>query len=358
MSDRPIQIPHLLAVTAAYAWRILVILGAASLLVYLLVVLRLIVIPAAVALLLSTVLVPVARRITDRGVPRIVSTWITLLSGLALVAGSLYLMVPQFAEHLQGLGRDAREGLEQVITWLVQGPLDLGRDDIDRYLDQMSDHLREQRQTLVSGAFRGAYVVVELVLGAFLAIVLTFFFVKDGDHIASSLISVLPERHHEDARQIAYKAWRALGAYVRGTALVGVVNAAAISIALLVLGVPLVIPLAVITFLGAFFPLVGAVVAGSLAALVALVSEGWVAGVVVALVTVIVQQVEGDVLQPIVLGRAVKLHPLVVLLSLTTGAIVAGIAGAFLAVPVAAVAAVVVAHVRANDNHPPLKTGS
>lgn len=357
-TDRGVQIPHLLAVAAAYAWRILVILGAASAALYLLVVLRLVVIPIFVALLISTVLVPVARRLSDRGVPRLLATWITVLGGLGLVVGSLYLAIPQFAEHFEGLGRDARSGLEEVIAWLVQGPLDLERQDIDRYLDQISEHLGEQRQALISGAFRGAYVMLEIVIGAFLSIVLTFFFLKDGDHIARSVISLLPERHRDDARQVADKSWAALGAYVRGTALVGVVNALAISITLLLLGVPLVVPLAMITFVGAFFPLVGGVVAGSLAALIALVTEGWVAASIVALVTVIVQQVEGDVLQPIVLGRAVKLHPLVVLLSLTAGAIVAGIAGAFLAVPLAAVAAVLVAHVRATDDAPPVEVGS
>jgi predicted PurR-regulated permease PerM len=148
---------------------------------------------------------------------------------------------------------------------------------------------------------------------------------------------------------VSKRSWDALGAYIRGTAIVGLVDAVAIGGTMLVLGVPLVAPIAVITFFGAFFPLVGAVVAGVIAALVALVTTGFVPALILAAATIVVQQVEGDVLQPLVLGRAVHLHPLVILLSLTGGAIVAGIAGAFLAVPVAAVVSVAVAHLRGRE---------
>jgi putative heme transporter len=339
----------MLALTAAYAWRFLVVVAATLILVYVLVTLRLIVIPMVVALLISTLLVPLAERLRRRGLPSLLATWIVFAVSLGLVAAIVYFIVPAIADELDNLSRDVRQGTEDVITWLTEGPLDLTRAEIDDYIDRIADQVRERQSSIVSGAFKGAYLLVEVVVGALLTAVLTFFFVKDGNRIATALLDMFPERRRDDIRTVSRRSWEALGAYIRGTAIVGLVDAVAIGGTMLVLGVPLVIPIAVITFFGAFFPLVGAVVAGVIAALVALVTTGFVPALILAAATIVVQQVEGDVLQPLVLGRAVNLHPLVILLSLTAGAIVAGIAGAFLAVPVAAVGAVVVAHLRGRE---------
>lgn len=347
--SRPGEVPRLLALTAAYAWRFLVVVAAAVILVYVLVTLRLIVIPMVVALLLSTLLVPLAERLRKRGLPSLLATWIVFGLSLGLLAAIVYFIVPAIADELDNLSRDVRQGTEDVITWLTEGPLDLTRAEIDGYIDRIADQVRERQSSIVSGAFKGAYLLVEVVIGALLTAVLTFFFVKDGNRIATALLEMFPRRRQDDIRTVSRRSWEALGAYIRGTAIVGIVDAVAIGGTMLVLGVPLVIPIAVITFFGAFFPLVGAVVAGVIAALVALVTTGFVPALILAAATIVVQQVEGDVLQPLVLGRAVNLHPLVILLSLTAGAIVAGIAGAFLAVPVAAVGAVVVAHLRGQE---------
>ncbi|HYP23293.1 MAG TPA: AI-2E family transporter [Actinomycetota bacterium] len=347
--SRPGEVPRLFALTASYSWRFLVVLAAVCVFVYALVTLRLIFIPVVVALLISTLLVPLAERLRKRGLPSLLATWIVIAGALGLVAGIVSLIAPAIAGELDNLGRDVRKGTEDVITWLTEGPLDLTRAQIDGYVDQLSEQLSAQRSSIVSGAFKGAYLLVEVVVGALLTLVLTFFFVKDGNRLATAILGLFPERRHDDIRTVSKRSWDALGAYIRGTAIVGLVDAVAIGGTMLVLGVPLVGPIAVITFFGAFFPLVGAVVAGVIAALVALVTTGFLPALILAAATIVVQQVEGDVLQPLVLGRAVHLHPLVILLSLTTGAIVAGIAGAFLAVPVAAVAAVVVAHLRGRD---------
>lgn len=347
--SRPGEVPRLFALSAAYAWRFLVVAAAAVIFVYALVTLRLIFIPAVVALLISTLLVPLADRLRRRGLPSLLATWIVFGGSLGLLAGIVYLIAPAFAGELDNLGRDLRQGAEDVITWLTEGPLDLTRAQINGYIDQVAGQLREQRSSIVSGALAGAYVVVEVVVGALLTLVLTFFFVKDGSRLANAVLEMFPERRHDDIRTVSKRSWDALGAYIRGTAIVGLVDAVAIGGTMLVLGVPLVAPIAVITFFGAFFPLVGAVVAGVIAALVALVTTGFVPALILAAATIVVQQVEGDVLQPLVLGRAVHLHPLVILLSLTGGAIVAGVAGAFLAVPVAAVTSVAVAHMRGRE---------
>jgi predicted PurR-regulated permease PerM len=340
------EVPQSLAVAAAYSWRFLLVVGAAVVLAYVLVTLRLIFIPVVVALLLSTLLVPLADRLRRRGVPSLLATWIVMLGTIGLVTGIVSFVGPAIADELDNLVRDVKAGFEDVLTWLTTGPLDLTRADVDRYIDQIAEQLRERRSQLVSGAFRGAYLVIEIVVGVLLTGVVTFFFVKDGDRISTAILELFPEPRRADVRAMATRSWDALGAYIRGTALVALVDAVAIGGTMLVLGVPLVVPIAVITFFGAFFPLVGAVVAGVIASLVALVTTGFVPALVLAAATVVVQQVEGDVLQPIVLGRAVHLHPLVILLSLTAGALVAGIAGAFLAVPTAAVIAVIVAYAR------------
>ena len=344
--SRPGEVPRLFALTASYSWRFLVVLAAGIVFVYALVTLRLIFIPVVVALLISTLLVPLAERLRKRGLPSLLATWIVIVASLGLVAGIVSLIAPAIAGELDNVGRDVRKGTEDVITWLTTGPLDLTRSQINGYIDELSEQVRQRQSSIVSGAFKGAYLLAEVVVGTVLTLVLTFFFVKDGNRISTAILEMFPERRHDDIRTVSKRSWDALGAYIRGTAIVGLVDAVAIGGTMLVLGVPLVGPIAVITFFAAFFPLVGAVVAGVVAALVALVTTGFVPALILAAAAIVVQQVEGDLLQPMVLGRAVRLHPLVILLSLTGGAIVAGIAGAFLAVPVAAVTAVVVAHLR------------
>lgn len=347
--SRPGEVPRLFALAAAYAWRFLLIVAAAVVIVYVFVTLRLIVIPMVVALLISTLLVPLAERLRRLGLPSLLATWIVFAGSLGLVVGIVYLIAPAIADELDNLGRDVKRGSEDVLAWLAEGPLDLSRAEVDDYIDKAGEALRERQSSIVGGAVKGAYLLIEVVVGALLTMVLTFFFVKDGGRISKALLEMFPERRHDDLRKVSRRSWDALGAYIRGTAIVGLVDAVAIGGTMLVLGVPLVVPIGVITFFAAFFPLVGAVVAGVIAALVALVTTGFVPALILAGATIVVQQVEGDVLQPLVLGRAVHLHPLVILLSLTAGAIVAGIAGAFLAVPVAAVAAVVVAHLRGRE---------
>ena len=272
---------------------------------------------------------------------------------IGLFIGAVFIIVPQVADELDALGQEARKGAEDVITWLTEGPLDLTQQEVDDYIDEASAQLSAQRGSLISGAFKGAYVVFEMIAGFLLTVVLVFFFVKDGKRISNAILNLFSEERRADIRTVGERSWTALGAYIRGTAIVGVVDAIFIGGGLLIMGVPLVVPLTIITFFAAFFPLVGAVVAGILATLVALVTKGFIAAAVIAGVTILVQQIEGDVLQPIVLGRAVNLHPLVILLSLTGGAIIAGVAGAFLAVPIAAVTTVVVGYMRDKKRPPP-----
>lgn len=334
-----VRVSPAFAKVAAYAWRFVVIAAAAYVIVYGLVQLRLIVLPVIVALLLSTILTPPAHWLTDRGLPHMLSTWVVVIASIAVFIGLFALIAPQVASEVGQMGRDIRSGSEQVLEWASEGPLNLSQEQIENFVDQAGERLRDNSSTLTQGALAGAIRLVELVAATILMLVLTFFFIKDGRQMWDWITKHLAAGHQKDAREIGKRAWATLSAYVRGTALIALVDALLIGIALMVVGVPLVVPLMLLTFIGGFFPVVGAFAAGLVAVLIALATGGLVDALIIAVVITLIQQLEGDLLQPLILGRAVKLHPVVVLLSLTAGAILAGVAGAFLAVPVAAVAA-------------------
>ncbi len=332
---------------AALTWKSLVVAAGVVVVVVGLARLRLLVLPIIVALLLATVLVPPARRLQRFGVPPLLATWIVLLFVAGALGGLVSLAAPSVAEEFRGLGPTLEEGVRQVQNWLVEGPLQLSQAEIDRYTDQIAEQARASGRTLVSGVLAGAVLVSEVIAGILLVLVLVFFFVKDGEKMCEFGLRQLSEEQQDLARALGRRGWNALAGYVRGTALVAVVDATIISLGLLLIGVPLVAPLALLTFFGAFFPLVGAAAAGGVATLVALVSGGPTDALLTLGVVVIVQQVEGDVVTPLVLGRAVRLHPVVILMALTAGAIVGGLIGAFLAVPAAAVAVAVGSELKA-----------
>lgn len=326
---------------ATAAWRALVVAAGVAVTVLALARLRILVLPMIIALLVSTVLVPPVSRLQRSGVPRLLATWLMLLASIGVVVGAMVLVAPSVVEEFGDLGPTIEEGIEEVETWLVEGPLELSREEIDRYTDQILEQARSGGGSIASGVLAGAVLAGEVVAGILLVFVLVFFFVKDGDKMCAFGLRQVKPQHHDLARALGRRVWTAVGGYVRGTALVAVVDAVLIALGLVIIGVPLVAPLALLTFFGAFFPLVGAVAAGLVAVLVALVSGGPGDALLTLGVVVIVQQVEGDVLAPLVLGRAVRLHPVVILLALTGGAIIGGLIGAFLAVPTTAVAVAV-----------------
>ena len=336
-----VRVSPTFARVAAYAWRFVVIVAAAYLVVYGLVQLRLLVLPVIVALFLSTILAPPAYWLTDKGLPHWLSTWIVVIGSLAVFFGSFALIAPQVAGEVGQLSQDLRSGSRQVLEWASEGPLELSREQVQNFVDQASQRLRENSSTFTQGALAGAIRVVELVAATILMLVITFFFVKDGRQMWEWITKHFDDSRRNEALEIGKRSWATLGAYVRGTALIALVDAVLIGIALLVVGVPLVVPLMLITFVGGFFPVIGAFAAGLVAVLIALAAGGLVDALIIAAVITLIQQLEGDLLQPLIVGRAVKLHPVVVLLALTAGGILGGIAGAFLAVPTAAVAATV-----------------
>jgi predicted PurR-regulated permease PerM len=340
------EVPQGLQRAGALAWRFVAIVAAGWLIVVALVRLRVAVLPLIIAIMITTLLGPAAGWLRARGWPRLLAAWSVLLLSLALFASVFALLAPQVAAEIGELGSDVRAGFQQILRWLAEGPLQLTQEQIDSYIDRVQDQLSTNSGVITSGVVAGAVKAGEIIAGILLTLVLVFFFVKDGDAMFGWATDRLRPEQRRHARALGARAWSALSAYVRGTAVIALVDAVLIGIALVLIGVPLIVPLMVLTFLGGFFPLVGAVVAGAVAALVALVSGGVLDALLVAGATTVIQQVEGDVLQPVVLGRAVRLHPVVVLLALTAGAVLAGIAGAFLAVPVTAVATTVGSYYR------------
>ena len=340
---RPL-VPPALERTAAIGLRLLIVVAAAFLVLRALVALRLVVLPVVAALFFTTALAPVAKRLRAVGVPGAVATITVMLGGIAMVAGFLTFLVVELVDQTDQLGSVTREGSDQLVRWAADLPLGLSERELDQRLNDAIDAAGETARAVAAHA---ALTVVEIVAGILLTLPLTFFFVKDGRRIATWLTErVVPPPHRPLAFEVEEKAWQTLGGYLRGTALMGLIEGAILGVTLLVVDAPLVIPLAVLTFLGAFFPLVGATLAGVVAGLVVLATNGVGDALIVGAVVVAVQQLDGDLLAPWVLGRAVALHPLVILLALTAGAVLGGAVGAFLAVPTTAVAVAATGEVR------------
>ena len=322
------------------AFLLLTIAGALAIL-WLIVRLKIIFIPVFVALLITTLLAPLVSYLRERGWPALLATWTVILSSLLVLSGIVALLIPQFTGQFDEMKDRATEGFDDVVIWLGEGPLSISEQEIDSYLEQVTQRIQENSDKITGGILTSLTVTFEFIAGILLVFVLVFFFLKDGQQIWDWFKRQAARRNREHLDEMGRRAWSTLTGYVRGTALVALVDAVLIGVALLMVGNPLWIPLSVITFFGAFFPIVGAVVAGAIAALVTLVTNGVSDALIITGVIVLIQQIEGDVLQPVVMGKAVRLHPIVILIVLTGGAVLGGIAGAFVAVPAAAVASTV-----------------
>lgn len=333
--QRPTTVPAWLERTAAFAWRVLVVGAAIYFLLILLTRVRVAVLPLIVAMFLSSALVPVARWFRRRGLRPLLATWAAFGGFLLVLAGVIMVVVPALVREFSELGPTLQQGVEDIESWLVEGPVGLEQRQIDQFREQAGSSLQGAQGGIVTGAM----VVFEVVAGFVLSLVLTFFIVKDGDLMQRWMVSRLPSHRRDLAKALGRRGWSTIGGYLRGTATLGLIEGTIIGIALLLVGAHLVIPVAVLTFLAAFVPLVGAVTAGVIATLVALVSGGFTDALIVGGVALFVQQFDNDLLAPLVLGRAVRLHPLVILLAITAGSAIAGLIGAFLGVPTAAVLA-------------------
>ena len=263
------------------------------------------------------------------------------------------LVITQFVSSWEDLSQKAQGGIQQIQGWLKRGPLHLSDQQLNSIVSEAQHWLTDHRSTLTTGAVTTATTAFDVLASTFLVLFCTFFFLRDGRRIWRFLVRLLPAGGREPLGSAGDASWQTLVAYVRATVLVAFIDASGIGIGLVIMQIPLAFPLAALVFLGAFIPIVGATLSGTVAILVALVARGPVWALAVLLLVIGVQQLEGHVLQPAIMGKAVAIHPLAVIVAIATGVVLAGIIGALVAVPIVAVLNTGVRHLAARRRHQP-----
>jgi predicted PurR-regulated permease PerM len=339
--DTPQDNPGVYPVVArlgAYSWWLIGVGIVLLAVLWLMAQLWVLVLAAAVAAFLSRALDPPARYLRARGLPRALVAVSVLIGFILVLAGIVALLVPSIANEFEDLGPTIEDAIDDVENWLVEdSPFDVSRQDVQDFRDEaderVGDILESQSGTLISGTI----LVFEVFAGIVLALVTTFFILKDGDRFGDWFVARLPHHRRDLASRLGARAWRTLGGYLRGSATLGLIEGTIIGTTVWLVGGSLAIPVAVITFFAAFIPFAGALIAGVIAILVTLVTAGFGGAVVVAIVALVVQQLDNDFLAPWVFGKNLELHPLIVLVAITAGGTLFGAFGAFLGVPVSAV---------------------
>lgn len=301
--------------------------------------------PVLIAILVSTVLWPEVRFLTSRGWPPALAAATSVILALVVVSGLVALIAPSIGEQSMEVAQKAGAGIETVQDWLAGPPFNVDSIQLEDFTGRAGEWLQSQAGGIAAGVFTGVAVVGSVLVTTVLAIVLTFFFLKDGPAFLPWARRLSGHRAGLHLTEVLARVYRTLSGFIRTQALVGLIDAVFIGLGLLLLGVPLAFALAVLTFFAAFIPVVGAVVAGAFAVLVALVSNGPTTALFVLLIVLAVQQLEGNVLLPMLQGRSMDLHAGVVLIAITIGSTLFGVVGAFLAVPVAASVIVVLRYI-------------
>jgi putative heme transporter len=340
-------VPRGLQVAAAWSWRVILVVALLWGIVWLAGYLSEVLIPVAVAILLTALMLPVARRLVKWGLPRAAATAITVLGAVAAIIGVLIVIGGQIAGQGGELSTNVVNGFNQLSNWLNNGPLtnwlrngplhlNAAWLDSSTWVTKITDFLKASGSTIATYAAEFGASVGHFLAGLALALFSLFYFIYDGRGIFSFVLNFVPRASRDRVDQAAMRGWGSLASYVRATILVALTDSIGVLIVALILGVPVAPALAALVFLGAFVPIVGALVSGSVAVLVALVALGWPQALIMLGGVILVMQIEGHILQPFLLGRAVKLHPLAVLIAIAIGIIAAGIVGALLAVPLLA----------------------
>ncbi|WP_102157991.1 AI-2E family transporter [Zhihengliuella halotolerans] len=332
-----------LGMTATRAAQLLLVLAIGTVAVMAFQQVSVAILPLIIALILASALWPVVRMFRKVMSP-LLAAWSVFLGSIIVLGGIGWGLVVSVIHEWPSLVEQAVQGFSEVQSMtdnLAQNlPFNLSQDNVNQTVNDAVEAAAAflTSSQFGSGALSGLSAAGSFVTGAVLLMVILFFFLKDGDRIWEFFLSWIPEQHLARWRASGSEATDTFGGYIRGTAIVAAVDALGIGIALLLLGVPLALPLAVIVFLASFIPMVGATIAGILATLVALVANGWVVALAVLGAVILVNQLEGNFLQPIVMARTLSLHALVVLLALTMGTVISGLVGAILAVPLTAAA--------------------
>jgi len=330
------DVPRWLRVGAAWSWRLLLLAGLLWVAGKVAALLYLVIVPFAAAILLSALLQPLTARLRRHGLGPMASTWCALLLAFVLIGGAVWLVTTRIEAEYPALVSQVRHTSTQIQSWLASSPLHVRTGNLTKISDNLVNFLSQHRSTVEGAALTGGRIVAELLAGIILCFFISFFLIKDGDRIWAWLLSGLSERRKRRVDLAGHAAWQAVVYYVRGTVVVAAIQAVVIGITLMIIGAPLVIPLALFMFIAAFVPLVGVLIAGTVAILIVLAAKGLIAAVIVLIVMIVMNQLEGHLLQPQVVGKMVRLHPLAVILVLAVAGVVAGIAGAVVAVPVTA----------------------
>ena len=321
---------------AAWSWRLLVILAALVALLWVIARLEIIVVPLLLALMLSALLVPAVDWLDRRGAPRGGAVALVILAAFAVLGGILTFVISQFVVGLPDLVNQVTRSIDSAKKWLIEGPLHLSRQQIDNAGNAAIQALQNNQAKLTSGALSTAATVTEILTAALLMFFTLIFFLYGGRNIWQYVTKIFPAHVRDRVRAAGSAGYGSLIGYVRATFLVALVDAAGVGTGLAIMGVPLALPLASLVFLGAAIPLVGAVISGFLAVVVALLAKGFVYALITLGVIIGVNQLEAHILQPLVMGRAVSIHPLAVVVAISTGGVLFGIVGALLAVPTVA----------------------
>lgn len=323
--------------TAEWCWRLLIILAAVVAVAYLARRLSTVTIPISIALLGAALMAPLVNWMQRFGVPRAIGVLVALIGSLGILAGIMTFVVEQFVSGVPQLSDEFKTSVHQVQDWLINGPLHLSNDQIRNAGDTIVKTVESNKDALTNGALTTATVIGEFFTGTFLTLFILIFFLYGGDQIWEFCTRIVPTAHRARVREAGRLGFGTLTGFVRATVLVAAVDAIGIGAGLAILNVPLALPLASLVFIGAFIPIVGSFIAGSVAVFIALMTKGLVTALIVLGITVAVMQLEGHVLQPLLMGRAVRIHPLAVVLAIAAGVVLAGLAGGLLAVPFVAV---------------------
>ncbi|MDT0265398.1 AI-2E family transporter [Streptomyces sp. DSM 44915] len=350
-------IPWGVRVAAEAAWRTLVLAAVVWVLIQVVSAVSLLVISFAAGLLITALLQPIVGWLKRMGLGGGAATAVTAFGGFGVMGLTGWFVVWQVLENSDRLVDQVQEGVEELRDWVLELPFDITEENLDQWVTDINEWIRNHSEELTSAGLEGVNYAVQFLTGAGLTLFVVLFLLYDGGGVWRWFLRLVPRAARESVAGAGPRAWITLTGYVRGTVIVAMIDAIGIGIGLFIIDVPMAVPLAVIVFLSAFVPLVGAIASGALAVLVAVVTNGVVDALLVLGVVLLVQQIEGNVLQPFILGRMVRVHPLAVVLGVAAGSMVAGIPGAVVAVPLIAVVSTVVGYLRAYQEEADRRAG-
>lgn len=347
-AEHSYQVPVGVEIAAGWAWRLLLIFSAGAVGIWLLRYFSEITVPVAIAVLGTALTIGAVDWLTDHHIPRLLATFIVVIFMLFALIGMLALVGQQLATQVDDLKANVVEGISQVQDWARTGPLSLSDAQLQSWIDEAKATISSSDTSVITRVTEVGATITHVVAGFFIALFSAFFFLYEGERIWSWVVALFPRAARERVHSSGQTAWRSLTAFVRATVIVALTDAMGVAFAAWALGVPLTLAIGVIVFLGAFVPIIGALISGMVAVLVALVAQGpWIA-LFMLLAVVVVQQFESHVLQPFLMGAFVSVHPLAIIIAIAAGVVVAGVVGALIAVPLAACLNGVVRHLVEN----------